>query len=147
MISKPVNTADASDNLYLLSGTNNKNQNFALPKVLSGNAQLGEYSKEGSCYKLYVENDSNKASFVSLPIYNYRYFNIYDKAGDRIDKTKTDNNCIEVGIPAQYAGDIIVKFEPPYTWRVAELVSILTIAGTSWYIFRKYGKFGKFSKA
>ena len=141
-----MQTADASDNLYLLSGTNNKNQNFALPKVLSGNAQLGEYSKEGSCYKLYVENDSNKASFVSLPIYNYRYFNIYDKAGDRIDKTKTDNNCIEAGIPAQYAGDIIVKFEPPYTWRVAELVSILTIAGTSWYIFRKFGKFGKLSK-
>ncbi len=135
-----MQVSDASDSLYLLSKTNTKLRNSAAPKVLSGNAGLGEYGRERGGYKLYVENTDSKEAVIAMPIYDYRYFNVYDKAGGQISKAKANDNCITVKIPSYYSGDIIVKFEPPYAWRAAELVSVLVIAITAWYIFRKYKK-------
>ena len=116
-----------SDNLYLLNGTDRSIQNLAVPRVISGNVNLTQVNRSDGIYKVHAENKDNSEAVVSMPIYDYRYFNAYDESGTLLSKAESDNKCITVRIPALYNGDIIVKFESPAVWRAAEWISMLCI--------------------
>ena len=116
-----------SDNLYLLNGTDRSIQNLAVPRVVTGNVNLTQGNRSDGIYKVHAENKDNYEAVVSMPIYDYRYFNAYDESGTLLSKTASDNKCISVRIPALYNGDIIVKFESPTVWRAAEWISMLCI--------------------
>ncbi len=68
-----------------------------------------------------------------LPRYNYRYLNVYDDAGHRLEKSSghdmggEDNNLIKITLPAGYEGNIYVRFDEPISWRLAELISLAAI--------------------
>ena len=132
-----------SDRLYLLDKTNRSMQDIAMPRVLSGNVRLRVFGRKGSDYKIYIENKTKETAMVSMPIYNYRYFNAYNKNGVLLSKEALANNCFSVYIPGLYHGDVIVRFVPPYQWRLAELISISFIISIVWgmlssrYLFPK----------
>ena len=44
-----------------------------------------------------------------------------------LDKEGVDSDCLTINIPAFYKGEIIAKFEPPYLWRLAEFISLVSI--------------------
>lgn len=121
-----------SDSLYLLDKTDRSVQDIAMPRVLSGNAQLRVFGRKGSDYKIYIKNETEEASIVSMPIYNYLYFNVYDKNGVLLPTEAMGNNCFSVYIPGLYHGEVIVRFEPPYWWRIAELVSVVFVIFIAW---------------
>ena len=127
-----VQTYSQTDTLYLLDKTNQSVQGIAFPKMLSGNAYLSQFERKDGDYKICVENKKEETVMVSMPIYNYRYFNVYDKNGVLLHKEAMDNNCFSVYIPGFYQGEVIVKFEPPYWWRLAELVSVIFIVFIIW---------------
>lgn len=121
-----------SDNLYLLDETDRSVQDRSRPEVVSGNVIINSYYRDRGVYKLYVENQDKADAEVSVPIYNYRYFNVYDENGTLLDKNTTDKKCISVKVPASYEGKIAVKYESPYLWRAAELISIICIMFVVW---------------
>lgn len=128
--SAPYNTMSPyskSDSLYLLDETGLYEHNFALPEIILGNVSLSNYEKTNLGYKMYVENKDSTVSIVSMPIYNYRYFNAYDENNNFLDKEVVDSDCITINIPAFYKGEIIAKFEPPYLWRLSEFISLVSI--------------------
>ncbi len=126
-----------SDNLYLLDGTDRSVQDKSQPEVISGKATVVSYYRDYGVYKLNVENPEDVDAEVSVPIYNYRYFNVYDKNGRMLDKGTTDKKCLSVKVSASYNGEITVKYESPYLWRVAELISLICIAFVAWKLISK----------
>ena len=62
-----------------------------------------------------------------LPIYAYRYFKATDEVGNEIETAHSEDQLIQIDLPAKTNGRIIVKFEPPVFWHIAEVVSLLTI--------------------
>ncbi len=121
-----------TDNLYLLDGTDMSVQDHSKPRVLSGDITVNYYYRDYGSYKLYVDNQDKVETEVSLPIYDYRYFNVYDENGLLMDKNSTDSNCLSVKVPASYKGEIIVKYEEPYLWRISELISVICIMFVVW---------------
>lgn len=121
-----------SDNLYLLDETDRSVQDRSRPEVVSGDVVINSYYRDRGIYKLNVENHGEADAEVSLPIYNYKYFNIYDARGNLLDKKSTDSKCLSVKVPAPYKGEIAVKYESPYLWRAAELISVICIVFVAW---------------
>ena len=115
-----------SDNLYLLAGTDSSIQNKSSAEILSGDVVLEGGDKNHGIYKIYVHNADAKA-LISVPIYGYRYYKAYNDAGSLLETKVAENNCLAIEIPANYTGNVMVKFVPPYSWRVAEIISLLCI--------------------
>lgn len=123
-----------SDNLYLLDGTDRTIQEFSEPRVINGNVKLGGSNRDGDAYFVEVKNLSNEVAALRLPIYDYRYFNAYSNDGALLEQITADSNCVTVVLPAQYEGKVIIKFEEPMSWRMAEMISLLCAMGAGvWY--------------
>lgn len=70
-------------------------------------------------------------AYIELPLYYYVGYVAYEKEhSDTYYKIERgDQNRIRVYLPKAHNGTIIVKFKEPVSYRVAELISILTIIG------------------
>lgn len=114
------------DNLYLLEGTDSSVQDKSLSQIISGNVSLSENGINHGSYSVYVEN-SNTSAVISLPVYAYRYYKVFDDNGSLLETTIAENKCISVEISPNYSGNIIVKFVPPISWRISEVISLLSV--------------------
>ena len=92
------------DSLYLLNGTDRHTVGDDLEVVYSG-------------------------STVSLPVFGYEHVKARDADGVEIPYTLGDNNRIVIAA-ADYSEDLNIDFEVPWLWRVAEIVTIISIV---WY--------------
>lgn len=116
-----------TDKPYLLEGTDTAIQISSTPKVLEGKATICNYEQKDGSYKIYVENKEKQSASIELPIYNYRYFTVYSEDGKKITKTTSEQKCIQINVPAEYGGNVIVKFEVPIFWRIGEGVSLICV--------------------
>lgn len=76
---------------------------------------------------------------VVLPVLAYDNVHLTDSKGNEITWTKGHNNCVEIS-KADYTSDINVKYKEPLMWRVAEVISLVTIVGIIIYYFRKISR-------
>lgn len=81
-----------------------------------------------------VENYNRQESWVELPLVNYRGYVAESEAGS-IPVVYGNNAVVRVLVPAEYFGDISVRYVSPVYWRIAEGISmiyywILAIYGT-----------------
>ena len=60
---------------------------------------------------------------VEIPRFNYKGYKAFDDSGLRYAISDGDNNCISVGIPGGFSGEITVDFYEPFYWRIAEIIS------------------------
>lgn len=67
---------------------------------------------------------------VDLPVLAYRHYSAVDTAtGQILALSANDAHCLRVTLPAGYSGTVQLRYTPPIAWRVAELVSLLTLLG------------------
>ncbi len=64
---------------------------------------------------------------ILIPKYNYKGYRIYDKDGNRLSFMDGANKLISCTLPAGYKGPIYVRFTEPRYWRLAELISLMTV--------------------
>jgi hypothetical protein len=76
---------------------------------------------------------------VVLPVLAYDNVHLTDSKGNEITWTKGHNNCVEIS-KADYTSDITVQYKEPLMWRVAEVISLVTIVGIIIYYFRKLSR-------
>ena len=74
-----------------------------------------------------LSNMSNEKSAVILPIINYDNYQAYDQNHNEIAISSAEHYRMELEIPPNFKGSITVKYEPPFFWRIAELISLLTL--------------------
>ncbi|MBR5597753.1 MAG: hypothetical protein IKW30_10155 [Lachnospiraceae bacterium] len=95
------------------------------PIVSDGNSVSFEnYVKDGLKVKVDVVNITNQEQFIDIPLQCYFGYKAYGDNG-MLTVVKSDEARIRVIIPANYRGNVNVKFEPPFYWTLANMISLL----------------------
>jgi hypothetical protein len=126
-----IPTYSGSDTLYLLDGTNINIRNISKCKVNKGKARITKYKKVKGKATLHVKNKSQKLNAkISVPIFAYNHYKVNtlknSSLGKELPISKDVNNCILITIPAGYEGDLMIRFVEPTSWRISELISLIT---------------------
>ena len=113
---------------YLIEGTVIEELTFAKAAAGEG-VELQEYEKGCLRAEMVCTNVTGIDSYVDIPLLLYKGYQAIDAAtGQEMELCAGANNVIRVVIPAGYEGTVQVSFESPIYWRIAELISVLTIA-------------------
>lgn len=123
---------------YLPEGS--KLENFyEMRYAVSPGMMLSDIQKEGTKIQCYVDNVSEDG-YLEVPLVNYKGYVAKD-----VDKNvpltieNGNNNCIRVEIPADFMGNIEICFRHPIYWRIAEIittVSIILLVGFGMYSYK-----------
>lgn len=108
---------------YLIEGTRQEKLEFAVP-VPGADVELLGYQKEYLHVKFHGVNRGNTESYVDLPLLLYKGYRAYDTvSGSELQLTYGENNVVRVLLPAQYDGEVKVKFVSPISWRIGEIIT------------------------
>lgn len=112
---------------YVRTGTKTK---YLDGKVYSNDVQIIEdYTREGKYAIMKCETvDDSDDAWVEFPILNYKNYAAYGENGQPLTIVDGDNNVIRVLLPSDYSGIVAVSYEIPTSYRVGDIVSLLTAA-------------------
>ena len=82
-------------------------------------------SKKGADYKFKIKMSG--AGNVTLPIMNYKGYEVIDDKGNSYEISDGDQKEISISLPACFSGTLRVRFVEPVYWRVAELISLVSV--------------------
>ncbi|MCR5715587.1 MAG: hypothetical protein K6G23_01900, partial [Lachnospiraceae bacterium] len=114
---------------YLPVGTD-ENALLAGTYTCEDGVDMTETLKQGTTIVMQVENTANDARAIEVPLLYYSGYQAIDKEGNALPLSYGTQQVIRVIVPAGYAGEIRIAFIPPLSWRVAEVLSLL-----SWIFF------------
>lgn len=112
---------------YLVEGTSEQTLLYHSP-VTSGEIQITDYEKGALRADFMCSNTGGEEGYVELPLLHYYGYRAY--AGEKeqpLPVCKGDNNVVRVIIPADCSTHVTVKFVSPWYWRIAEIVSYMTL--------------------
>ena len=124
---------------YLPSGTDIRNLrehkviNYSPDKVRTSSE---EQNKSKFCF--YAENFTTENVFVEAPVIAYHGMTAVDQDGNKMDYDTGDGHLLRIIIPAEYTGEVKVYFSEPFCWRFAEGVSLITVIGAVFILFKRY---------
>ena len=97
----------------------------------SGSLEVYDYAYEGKGVTGFNVVNSSAESSITLPIYYYKGYIAYDSvSGQNFYIVEDSQKTITVIIPEGYSGRINVRFKAPVKWRVAEVISFVSLLGT-----------------
>lgn len=112
---------------YVIEGTDSSLLTFSRPVAGSG-VEISRYEKKYLSTRLDCVNDSDRDSFVQLPILLYKGYKVEDAAtGGEMQIFASDNKELCIQIPAGYSGSIQISYVSPIYWRIAEVISLGTV--------------------
>lgn len=88
-------------------------------------------------------NNGRGTKYVDIPLFCYDNYRAYDReSGKAVPLGRGTNNRIRLLVEGGYQGDICVVYQIPVLWKLAYLVSALTVLGIIGYISipRWFGK-------
>lgn len=136
MIIYTSNERDAESyggNEYLLKDTDISN--IEDTKIVAPMVEVAEQFYEKGIYRYNIVNKNKDGEAeILFPIFDYDNYAVYDCNGNEILHTTGKNNRIQISVPANYSGFVEVRYEPPKEWRMAELISLVTIISYAGYV-------------
>jgi len=111
---------EGADKLYYLTDTNTDMISRSVCEVEEGEVSITAYEKERGVTRLTVVNESGQEAQIAVPTFNYIGYRAYDGMGNALETVTGGNNRVAVRVPANYRGEIEVRFVPPVLWRIAE---------------------------
>lgn len=133
-----IGTILLSGQEYLIEGTSMEGiGEYNEPVAATGSSiNLSNYRIVKGIKKVDCVNQSNKNSIVIMPVFCYDNYVAYDEnTGEKMKISDGANHAIEVTVPANYEGTIAVKYQEPFLWRIAEVISLGTLI---WFGVRMY---------
>lgn len=112
---------------YLPYGTNAGLLTYHDP-LCSGELQVYDYERLPLGAKAYLINSGNETESAVFALLSYKGYRAYGENGQVLNCYSGDNSRVTVDVPAGYDGEVTVRFVIPLYWRVAELVSCVTLA-------------------
>lgn len=128
---------------YLLYGTDETILTYSSFEA-SANAAVSFYEKKPLAADLTLSSTDGLPAYVDLPLFAYKGYRLFtmDKnipltesaiasidSADSTDPMLTigDNNRLRVQIPGDFSGQLSVGFVSPISWRLSEIISLLTV--------------------
>ncbi|MCM1568086.1 MAG: hypothetical protein NC081_01415 [Roseburia sp.] len=122
---------------YLIHGTDQSLLTFEDPAFSDG-ILLSDYQKDYLDITLHCVNSSSQEGYIDLPLLLYKGYRAYatQNAGQKLplEITYGNNNLVRILIPAGFEGQLRVCFVSPVYWRIAEVLSLLSLILLLWQI-------------
>lgn len=97
--------------------------------IAEGVAFIDAYEKQGTKILCSVTAEDS-GGYIDFPLNYYRYYVCTDTStGERLDVSPGYNDMVRVTFPANYSGNISVRFQEPFHWRLSELCSLSAFLG------------------
>ena len=118
-----TNVAWYYDKLYLPIGAKETRDGFVIEKKAT-TAEVEQIEKTENGVILQYTAGMGEDGIIELPLLYYPVYGIKEGAGTLF---KTENGMLGIQVPAGSSGTIRVAVQEPLRWRVAELVSAVTV--------------------
>lgn len=93
-----------------------------------GQAVVKQLKREGLSFDVNVENDSTEKEQILFPVLYYGGYQAIDTASqEKLETTIGDNGRVAVTVPPNYKGNLHLGYYEPPLWRIAEVISALTL--------------------
>lgn len=77
-----------------------------------------------------MTNHAKEEDYVSVPLFAYKGYQAVDMStGAELSVVRDDFGALQVVLPVQYQGTIEIYFRERTIWRIAELLSLITLIG------------------
>ncbi len=104
---------------------------------------IEDIRKTGTSLSCWVKNAGGDG-YMEVPLTLYKgYEAIYVEGEKELEITAGYNNAIRVEIPADFLGTVEIAFKEPVYWRIAEVISLLTIISLIGYGILEWKKYSK----
>ncbi len=113
-------------NEYLPSETDQGLLNEYEP-FLTQNLTMSEYEKNYTNVRFHIREGKNIPGKVRVPLLAYRGYEAIDESGNHLELGKDENAVLEVMIPANYEGTVLIRYAGIWYWHVAEIISLCSI--------------------
>lgn len=105
--------------------------------VAGQNVSILNAERKGN--QVVVTCEAGQDAYLEIPLFAYKYYRCVDVATkEEFYITKGGNNQIHVDLPSGYKGDVMVYYEEPWHWRIAEIISLITFFAFVIYIICLY---------
>lgn len=122
----------ASGGEYLLDGTNT-NLTWIDLEPSGQNIQAELLSRNGTTMEISCQGSED--AWIELPMFAYRYYRCVDTDTQESFPVKRGfNNKIHIDLPDRYQGTLKLYFREPWHWRLAEIISLITLLLVAVYI-------------
>lgn len=123
---KEVDTYEVAAGEYLLEGTDITSLSS---EIYSKNIQevLVESRRGSSMTIKCVASETD--GLVEIPLFNYKGYHVTDDDGNEYQIENSANHQIVISVPAGFDGYLYVEYKEPWYWRLAELISLMTVSG------------------
>lgn len=112
------------DNLYLPAGVETNQDGFVYNEIVTS-VNLGDFTRENGVTSVEYSEYLGQDGHIEFPLLYYPGYKIIEGTGSIF---KTANGMVGVLVPANSEGTISVAFREPLRWRLADLVSLTTVA-------------------
>ena len=100
-------------------------------------AVLVDSTREGNTFTITATGSGTGDSSLELPLIDYPGYRITANDGGTLSLAATATGKVAVVLAAGYNGSFTVAWAEPRSWRAAELVSLVTVAGLAVYGWRR----------
>lgn len=115
---------------YLPTGT--VMEELKVRKIITDEASVtvSGYQYRDGVTTFSCKNQSKEEKTVEIPLLNYDHYHAYDKnSGQELAIRNGYNNYVSVVISSQYEGEIEVRYEIPFLWKVGYSISTVSVIG------------------
>ena len=90
----------------------------------TGNIELTE---QRGVDRDYIVTDAAGGTNITLPIVNYRGYEIIDDSGNSIEISDGDNNLISFTLSSDYTGNLYLRYKQAKDWKYAIIISLFAV--------------------
>ena len=132
----------ASGEEYLL--VNTVLDDLKLEKLFAAEGiEISDYTKAGTSIEIHARNATDSAGRVELPLLYYDGYRAVATLEDGItiplEVSAGQNNVVSIDVESGMDCDIMVEFCEPWYWRMAEIVSVISLGIVIWYGYSQGG--------
>ncbi len=111
---------------YLPWGTDTSKFTFRDP--FGEGIEVSQWSREGLRLDVSCSNTSGAETALEVPLLYYKGYRAYNRdTGEAFSVYAGENFAVTVKIPADFTGEVIVEFQPPWYWRLGEVISLVSV--------------------
>lgn len=104
----------------------------------SEQVQVKDYERTGGGLRITVDSTSQQEEWLDVPLLYYAQYGAQDmQTGAALEVSAGERFVIRVAVPAEMAGDILVKYQYPLFFTAANAVSALSAAAFVLYVLIK----------
>ena len=84
-----------------------------------------------------VKNLLQKDAYIELPLLNYKGYSAVS-GKEKLLLSSGDNFRVRVALPEEFEGEIKVFYQEPWYWRLAEIISLITMILFIGYVYKEH---------